>query len=138
MTWADIPFRPTRKALRQFAAVWLVFFLAFGAHQYLARSHHEVGFVLMVLAVAVGIVGLLRPAAIRWLFVGWMVVAFPIGWTISQLMLVLMFYLILTPVAVLLRLRGRDPLCRKRAPDRPSYWAPKQRPLDVRSYLRQY
>ncbi len=138
MTWADIPFRPTRKALRQFAAAWLVFFLAFGAHQYLARGHHPAGVVLMVLAVLVGSVGLLRPLAIRWLFVGWMVVAFPIGWAISQLMLVLMFYLILTPVAVFFRLRGRDLLCRRRASQRQSFWTHKQTPLDVRSYFRQY
>ncbi len=138
MTWADIPFRPTLKALRQFAAAWLVFFLAFGAHQYLARGHHPTGVVLMVLAVVVGTTGLLRPAAIRWLFVGWMVLAFPIGWAISQLVLVLMFYLILTPVAVFFRLRGRDPLCRKRSSQRQSFWTPKQTPLDVRRYFRQY
>ncbi len=138
MTWSDIPFRPTRRSLRQFAAAWLVFFGAFGAHQYIARGYHQVGLVLMVLAVVVGAIGLLRPGAIRWLFIGWMVLAFPIGWTISQVMLVLMFYLILTPVAVFFRLRGRDLLCRKPAADRKSFWLPKATPQDVRSYFRQY
>ncbi len=138
MKWTDIPFRPTSKALRQFAAAGLVFFLAFGVHQYLARGHHWTGAVLMVLAVVIGVTGLIRPAAVRRLFVGWMVLAFPIGWTISQLMLVLMFYLIITPVAVFFRLRGRDLLCRKPALDRKSFWTPKQTPLDVRSYFRQY
>ncbi len=138
MTWSDIPFRPTRKSLRQFAAAWLVFFGAFGAHQYFARGHHQVGLVSMVLAAVVGVIGLLKPATIRWLFVAWMVLAFPIGWTISQVMLVLMFYLILTPVAVFFRLRGRDLLCRKPAPERKSFWLPKATPQDVRSYFRQY
>mgnify|MGYP001438334408 CR=1 FL=1 len=138
MTWSDIPFRPTSKALRQFAAAWLVFFLAFGAHQYLVRRHPMAGLVLMGFALVIGLPGLIKPAAVRWLFVGWMVVAFPIGWLISQLMLLIMFYGLITPVALFFRLRGRDLLRRKPAPPGASYWLPKATPHDVRSYFRQY
>ena len=138
MTWSDIPFKPTTKALRQFAAAWLVFFLAFGAHQYFARGHSRIGLTLMGSAVVIGLLGLIKPVAVRWVFVGWMVVAFPIGWLISLLMLVLMYYGILTPVAVLFRMRGRDLLKRKQNPDGTSYWLPKETPQDVRSYIRQY
>jgi hypothetical protein len=138
MTWSDIPFKPTTKALRQFAAAWLVFFLAFGAHQYLVRRHHEAGVALMSLAVVIGVLGLVKPAAVRWIFVGWMVLAFPIGWVISGLMLLLMFYCVLTPVAVVFRIRGRDLLKRKRAPEGNTFWTPKAPPQDIRSYLRQY
>ena len=104
MTWSDIPFRPTAKALRQFAAAWLIFFLALGAYQYLVRRHLAVGLVLMGLALVIGLLGLVRPAAVRWLFVGWMVVAFPIGWVISLVMLLVMFFGLITPVAVFFRL----------------------------------
>src|SRR2546427_7841223 len=130
MTWSDIPTNPTRKVLRQFSAVWLVFFLAIGARQYLGRGHHQFGIVLGALAVVIGGPGLFKPAAVRWLFVGWMVLAFPIGWLISQIMLTLMFYGLLTPLAFILRLRGRDLLCRKPAPERPSFWPPKTTPQD--------
>jgi len=138
MTWSDIPFKPTAKALRQFAAAWLVFFLAFGAHQYWVRKHTSVGLGLMILALAIGPLGLTKPAAVRWLFVGWMVLAFPIGWLISALMLLVMFYGILTPVALFFRLRGRDLLQRKPAPEATTFWVPKETPQDVRSYFRQY
>jgi hypothetical protein len=138
MTWSDIPRSPTSRALRQFAAAWLVFFLAFGAHQYLVRGHHTVGVVVATLAVVFGGLGLARPAAVRWLFITWMVLAFPIGWAISQIMLAVMFYLLLTPVAILFRFQGRDPLARKPAPNRDSFWDPKPAPQDVRSYFRQY
>ena len=138
MTLADIPLHPTPRALRQFAAAWLVFFLAFGVHQYLVREHLTLGVVVMALALGVGLLGLIKPAAVRWLFVGWMVVAFPIGWLISLLMLLLMFYGLITPVALLFRERGRDMLCRKRAPAAPTFWLPKHTPQDVRSYFRQY
>ena len=138
MTWSDIPFRPTPKALRQFAACWLVFFLAFGAHQYWGLGHTGVGLTLMTAAVVIGLLGLAKPCAVRWIFVGWMVLAFPIGWAISTLMLLFMFYGILTPVAMLFRRRGRDLLRRKHAPEGTTFWLPKTTPPDVRSYFRQY
>ena len=138
MTWSDISSRPTTRALRQFAAAWLVFFLALGAHQYLVRKHPSAGLALMALALVIGLPGLIKPAVVRWLFVGSTVVAFPIGWLISLLMLLLMYYCVITPVALLFRLRGRDLLCRKRAPSAATFWLPKHTPQDVRRYFRQY
>jgi len=138
MKWSDLPLNPTARVLRQFAAAWLVFFLAVGGHRYLVRDQHAWGLAAGFLAVVVGVLGLSRPAAVRWLFVGAMVLAFPVGWLMSQVMLALMFYGIVTPLALLFRLRGRDLLARKPAPDRPSFWTPKQTPEDLRSYFRQY
>jgi hypothetical protein len=138
MTWSDIPMRPTTRALRQFAGAWLVFFLAFGVHQCLARKHVTWGLVLMALALGIGVLGLFKPSAVRWLFVGWMVVAFPIGWLVSLLMLLLMFYGLITPIALFFRLRGRDLLRQKPAPAASTFWLPKHTPEDVRSYFRQY
>ncbi len=126
------------RALRQFAAAWLIFFCAIGAHQYVARHRHGLGVALIAAALIFGILGLIKPAAIRWLFVTWMTLAFPIGWLISQIMLLLMFYLVLTPIALVFRLAGRDVLNRKPAPNRASFWRPKRTPADVRSYFRQY
>jgi len=138
MTWSDIPMRPTTRALRQFAAAWLVFFLVFGAHQYLARNHPRWGLCLMAMALGIGVLGLIKPAAVRWLFVGWMIVAFPVGWLVSLLMLLIMFYGLITPLALLFRLWGRDRLRRRPAPEAPTFWLPKHTPQDVRSYFRQY
>jgi len=138
MTWSDIPRNPTAKALRQFAGAWLVFFFAFGLHQFLVRGHHRIGIGLLVMATVFGVLGLVKPAAVKWLFVGWMTAAFPIGWLISQIMLGIMFYGIITPVAFIFKLRGRDLMHRKLEPGRASFWMPKPTPEDVRSYFRQY
>jgi hypothetical protein len=138
MTWSEIPLRPTTKALRQFAAAWLLFFLALGAHQYLVRHHSRVGLTLMGLAVVIGAAGLAKPSVVRWIFVGWMILAFPVGWLVSELMLLVMFYGMITPVAVLFRMRGRDLLRRKQDSAATSFWLPKDTPQDLRSYFRQY
>jgi hypothetical protein len=138
MKWSDLPLEPGPRALRQFAAAWLVFFLALGAQQYFVRDHHRIGSALAAMAVIFGVLGLIRPFAIRWLFVVWLVMAFPIGWVISQVMLAIMFYVLITPIAVLFRLRGRDVLARKPAPEQATFWLPKEIPQDIRSYFRQY
>ena len=138
MKWSDIQFQPTKRVLRQFAAAWLVIFLGLGAYHYLKLEQHTRGIVFAAVALLIGPLGLFKPAAVRWIFVSWMVLAFPAGWLISQLMLAVLFYLVLTPTAVLFRLRGRDLLVRKPMPDPVSFWVPKHTPEDVRSYFRQY
>ena len=89
-------------------------------------------------ALIVGVPGLIMPACVRRIFVGWMTLAFPIGWLVSQLMMAVMFYVILTPVALIFRIRGRDLMQRKRTANRATYWLPKRSPEDVRSYFRQH
>ena len=138
MKWSDIPFNPSRSVLRQFAALWLVCFLAFAASQWFVRDRHLLGTALAAAAVVGGVAGLFRPALLRWIFVGWMVIAFPVGWLVSLLVLALLYFLVLTPLALWFRLRGRDMLGRKPAPGRQSFWEPKQTPGDLRSYFRQY
>jgi hypothetical protein len=90
------------------------------------------------MAVVLGIPGLIKPALMRWIFVGWMIVVFPIGWVISQVILGVMYFLILAPVALFFRLRGRDLLNRKAAPEKTTYWSPKETPKDVRRYFQQF
>jgi hypothetical protein len=138
MTFADLQLNPTPKTLRQFSAAWLVFFLAAAAQQYFRRGHPHVGLALAIAAISIGVLGLAKPAAVRWLFVASMFLAFPIGWIVSQMMLLLMFYLVVTPVALLLRIRGRDALRRRPARNATSFWQPKETPEDVTSYFRQY
>jgi multisubunit Na+/H+ antiporter MnhG subunit len=86
--------------------------------------------------VTFGPLGLVKPAAIRPIFAAWMGVALVIGAVVSRLILAALFYLVFTPVGLLFRLIGRDEL-RLRRIDTESYWTEKERPRDVRSYLRQ-
>jgi hypothetical protein len=137
LNWTDIPRNPSRKTLRQFAAAWIVFCGLLAVRSY-RHGYHTLAFGLAIAAVIIGVPGLIIPTCVRWIFVGWMTLAFPIGWLVSQLMMAVMFYVILTPVALIFRIRGRDLLHRNRATNRTSYWLPKRSPEDVRSYFRQH
>jgi hypothetical protein len=138
MQWSDVPFDPSRKTLRQFAGLSLVIFGGMAVWQGLVRGHTAPASIFAVLALAIGPLGLARPEAIRWIYIGWMVLAFPIGWTVSQLMLALLFFGLFTPIGLVFKLIGRDPLHRARRVDVASYWAPKASPVDLRRYFKQF
>jgi hypothetical protein len=138
MRWSDIQFDPPRKTLRQFAGLWLVIFGGMALWQGLARGRAGLASILAVLALTIGPLGLARPDWMRRIYVGWMILAFPIGWTVSQVMLAVMFFGLFTPIGFLFRLLGRDPLHRTRRPELESYWAPKPTPTDLRRYFKQF
>ena len=138
MRWSDIPFDPTRTTLRQFAGLWLVFFGGMALWQALVRGHANLGLSIGALALVVGVAGLTRPEWVRLIYIGWMVLAFPIGWTVSQVILLLMYFGLFAPIGLVFRLIGRDPLQRARRPGIESYWTPKPAPADVRSYFKQF
>ena len=137
MQWIDVIARPPEKKLRQFAAIWLIFFVSIGIWS-AVRERPELAIVLVTLGFVVGTLGMARPASIRLVYTGWMIAAFPIGWTVSQIMLAGLFYGMFTPVAAVFRLIKRDALRLRRRDDVETYWVPKPGASDVRDYFRQF
>lgn len=137
MKWSDLPLKPTPRVLRQFAAAWLVFCLVVAWRQGLFRGPTTAGIAWGAVALA-GAAGLVRPSLLRWLFVAATVAAFPIGWLVTHAMLGIMFYLVLTPVAVVFRWRRRDALQLRRSPDRTSYWRVRDTRPEPGRYLKQF
>ena len=137
MQWSDVTAPPPAKTLRQFAGLCLVVFPALALWRVWRGQPDAPAAALAAAGLMLGAVGLLRPMAIRWIFTGWLVVAFPIGWTVSRLALGLLFFGLITPLALIFRLAGRDVLHRRRVSGT-SYWTTKARPADVREYFRQF
>ena len=136
MQWSDVIAAPKPKMLRQFAGLWLLFFVALAGWRVWRGQTGVVTDLMAIGGVVVGAVGLWRPTAIRFIYSGWMVAAFPIGWTVSRLMLATMFYVVFTPVALVFRLMGRDALG-LRHDQVPSFWRSKPGPATTDEYLRQ-
>ncbi len=136
MRWSDVTAAPSEKTLRQFAGLCLLFFVGLAGWR---AWHGQPGAwttTLAVIGFGIGGVGLVRPAVIRWIYTGWMMAAFPIGWTVFRVVLAVMFYGILTPVGAAMRLARRDVLSVRRR-DARSYWTPKPSPETSASYFRQ-
>jgi hypothetical protein len=137
MQWSDVIKPPPDKMLRQFAGLWLVVFGGLAAWRALSGDTGTLTIVIGTAAVLIGVAGLIAPAVVRPIYSGWMIVAFPIGWTISKISLGLMFFVLFTSVALVFRLMGRDAL-RIRRGHHDTYWMPKAAPRSSEEYLRQY
>ena len=138
MQWSDIPRNPTARTLRQFAGLCLIVFLGMAVWQGLVKHHTTAAVICAVLALTLGPIGLIRPQALRAVFVGWMFAAFPIGWVVSHVLLGLIFYGLFTPLGLYFRLIGRDSLMLKKPEAAASYWLPKPVVTDKRRYFSQF
>ena len=137
MQWQDIDRDPSRKTLRQFSGLLAAAFAIIAVGVFM-RGGHAAGFTLLLLATLLsGLIGWRWPQWLKPLFVAWMIAAFPIGWLVSHLLLAAVFFLVVTPIGIALRLTGHDPL-RLHRHQRASEWCRRNEHHDPRRYLRQY
>jgi 4-hydroxybenzoate polyprenyltransferase len=103
---------------------------------------HEQAALAAGIAAVVGIVFVLLalgwPDALRFIQVGVMAMVYPVGWLVSHLVLIVIWYGLFTAVATVFRLIGRDALQRSFDRSAATYWQPKVMPTDATRYLRQY
>lgn len=84
-------------------------------------------------------VGIIAPVLLKPLYVVWMRFAFVLGWVNTRIILCILFYLILTPIGIVLRIFGVDLLERRIEKKAGSYWHTKDAAdKDMASYERQY
>ncbi len=138
MAMIEIDRNPSQKTLRWGGLLMLLFFGLIGGVVFLKTRNLTtpavlwgVGAVLSALYYAVP--GLRRP-----LYLGWMYAALPIGWVISHLVLAVVYYLVLTPIGLVMRLFGWDPMNRRPDPSTTSYWVAHQPAADRARYFRQF
>ena len=72
MRWADVVKPPSTRVLRQFAGLWLVFFLGIAASRWWHGQHGTWTIALAIVAVVVGLAGMAVPSVVRPIFTGWM------------------------------------------------------------------
>jgi hypothetical protein len=91
-----------------------------------------------------GLVALLlswiAPSLLRWPYLIWMTIGLFLGTIVSTLLLTLLFFFLVTPIALIARLLGKDFLALKLVRNGSSYWKrrePAQQPEPAR-YERQF
>ena len=135
-----IDFDPPQDQLCQFGTIALGGFTLIGAIATLQfGAPPVVGHVALALAAALGLLGAMEVTApIKPLYIGMMIIAWPIGMVISLVLLGVIYYGMFTPVALFFRVTGRDPMSRKLDPDAKSYWWVREKQRAPASYLRLY
>jgi len=133
----SVQWNPERKQLRQFAGIWFPAFCAFVGWIVGKKTGHWGGVELAwMVCGAVALAGFIFPPLIRPVFVGLILLTYPIGWVVSHLLLGAIFYLLFLPIGLVLRWTGHDPL-QLRPPVGNSLWRTPVGKTDPASYLRQ-
>ncbi|HNQ88641.1 MAG TPA: hypothetical protein PKM73_08510 [Verrucomicrobiota bacterium] len=78
----------------------------------------------LLLLAGVALAATLHPRAFRGYYRLGSRIAFRIARLLSWMILMAVFFLVVTPLGLLLRLLGKDPLALKRPPSATSYWQP--------------
>jgi len=83
--------------------------------------------------------GVIWPRALKYVYIAWMALAFTLGFVMSNVILVLFFFLVVTPIGLLARLFQKDFLARKWDKQAASYWIQRTRKMRTAgSYERQF
>jgi Saxitoxin biosynthesis operon protein SxtJ len=129
---------PTALELRYFGLLLAAFFGLIGVLAW--RKGASVG-----TAVAIGSLGAVLalvyyavPRVRRSLFLGWRAAFRPVERTVSFVTLAAAYYLVFTPVGLIMRALGRDPLERRFEPEARSYFVRRRAAADPARYFRQF
>ncbi len=134
----QIDWNPSARQLRQFAWAcpvgftligWMLRHVGSGAWWWWPATGFCLGLGLLVL-------GLVQPLALRPIYAAALAIAMPIGWVVSNLLVAVFYFLLITPLALLFRAIGRDPLA-LRARGAASHWHERRSSDDPRDYYRQ-
>lgn len=115
----------TTANLRGFSYVISAALIAVGLYRWWSTGNLEPGWLIgsgLFLAI-----GILAPGILKPLYLVWMGFAVIMGNIMTVIILGILYYLVVTPTGLLMRLRSKDALNRNREPQTASYWIDRRR-----------
>ena len=128
----------TKKQLRTFGIALAVLLTVIGVVQFfkghVPRNYWFWGAAGVILLAAAALPILIKPIYRVAIFI-----AHILGWINTRLILALIYYLMFTPISLIMKLIGRDPLHRKFDKEATSYWNLREKTVKTKEqYLRQF
>jgi hypothetical protein len=138
MAMIKINDNPSRRELRQFAGIWFpIFWLIVGGFFFLGDAT-RLAIAAGSFGLVVGAIGVAQPRFIHPIYLIWIYAAYPIGFVVSHVLLGVIFYVVMTPVGLLMKLVGYDPLQRQLRPSATTYWVRYEQVTNKKQYFRQF
>lgn len=129
--------QPNKAKLRNFGLTMAVALAVLGA--LLLWRHRAIYLYFFIAAAAFLGLGLAVPTALKPIEKGWMKFAERMGWVMTRVIMVVMFYVVVTPIGLIARAAGKDFLHLRFDKDARSYWVPvKSQDKPREDYERQY
>lgn len=117
-------FKIEKGSSRNFGIVFAVVFLLIAAVPYVLSG--KLYWWALVLGVAFGALALMKPTLLEPLNTLWFKFGLLLGAIIAPLVMMLVFFLVVTPTGLLLKVFGKDPLRLKRTKNQDTYWIVRQ------------
>jgi hypothetical protein len=111
------------RSLRKFGLLVGGVFLLLGC--WFLYRHKAVWPYLLTPGVLLVLGGLIVPKSLKHVYVAWMSLGLALGFVVSNVILTIFYYLILTPIGLIARVCGQDFLSLKRTSAATSYWVMK-------------
>lgn len=127
MPFVHLNWKPGKRELRSFGAVFMGGFLVIGLVKYfwpfswLLTKNETFGLWAMGIGVVVGAIGLTGTKLALPFYWAWLGIAFVMGSVMSRVIMTLIYYLVFTPMSLFGKLIGRDRLQLKK-PKGNTYW----------------
>src|SRR6478672_8638644 len=130
--------RRSFRAEREFGLVVGGVFVLLGAWWLYRSKFHDAANIVLPLGSLLVLLGLIWPRALVLPNKAWMLLAEALSFVSTRIILGLVFFLVVTPIGVIKRLSGWDPLSR-RGSGSPSYWRPySERQRNPRHYEKMF
>jgi preprotein translocase subunit Sss1 len=143
MSLVKLNWKPSPKELRQFGVIFGSGFLLIGLVKYfwiwnwLFERNEKSGLIFILIGIVGGAIGLTGTKLALPIYWSWIGIAFVLGNIMSRVVIILIYYGVVTPMSFVARLFGRDKLqLKKRAVQ--SYWQDISLPHDPEKYKRQF
>ena len=113
-----------KKELREFGVVIGIFFLVLLGFSY--WRHHTLSLNFLGLSVLFLFCAFAAPQLLTLLQKAWMILALLMGWVMSRVILGALFFAVVAPIALLLRLSGKSFMLLHRDRGAKTYWQPRR------------
>lgn len=129
---------PTSRDLRVFGILFTTFCAGLGALVLYRTGSWTIAAIIWTVGLLISALYHGVPATRTMIFHAWMAAVFPIGWLISHALLAVIYYGVITPIGLALRLWNGDLLNQKRNLLATTYWVPCSQGKGVRRYFQQF
>ena len=139
MSMIEIDYNPSRKKLRDFGVIAIVASIILSLVLYFFK-HLAIQWTLIIIGAGlfIFVTSLISLKLTRLIYLGLTFLTYPIGFVVSYLVMGIFYFLVITPVGLIFKLIGKDPLHRKFDYETKSYWLKRQSPDKLDRYFHQF
>ena len=139
MSMIEINWNPKKKELRDFGLIAIIATILLSLLLYFLK-HLAIQWILIILGTGffIFLSSLISTKLTRIIYLGLTLLTFPIGYVVSFVVMTIFYFLIITPVGLVFKLAGKDPLHRNFDHDAKSYWQKRQSPDKIDRYFHQF